>query len=233
MLCISISERLVKCHVLRYSDHSKTIMNTFWIDFATVIGVHILGLISPGPDFAVTVKNSLSHGKRAGVFTALGIAAGCSLHISYSIIGISYIITQSILLLNVIKFIGAGYLIYLGIKALRSKKTDTTVTAQQSQQLYTAGQAWRSGFFTNILNPKATLFFLSLFTVVMKPNTPVFTQLIYGSVMVVTAGAWFSAVSYVLTRPIIQRRFQKIQHWLDRGMGVVLIALGIKVALTK
>lgn len=210
-------------------------MDIYLVDFLTIFGIHVLGLISPGPDFAVVVKNSLTKGKRAGIYTTLGIALGCLIHMSYSIIGISYVIAQSILLLSVLKFAGAGYLIYLGIKALRAKPVKATdVAVEQSiSSMMSRGQAFRSGLLTNLLNPKATLFFLSIFTVVMRPGTPAIVQLTYALIMSGTAVLWFSLVTFVLTRPIIQQRFRKVQHWVDRTMGVVLIALGVKIALSR
>lgn len=207
-------------------------MHFIWIDFITLLSVHVLGLISPGPDFAVTIKQSLSSGKRAGYYTALGIGLGCMVHMSYCILGLGFVITQSVLALNVLKYVGAGYLTYIGIKALLSKKqTNQTITADQSMQ--SGWAALRIGLLTNLLNPKATLFFLSLFTVIMQPGTPLVTQFIYALIMATVAVGWFCIVSMVLTFAPVQRQFQLYKHWIDRAMGVVLIALGLKVALSK
>ncbi len=205
-------------------------MQLFWLDFITLLSVHILGLISPGPDFIVTVNHGLGSGKRAGYYTALGIGLGCLVHMTYCILGLGFIITQSVLALNVLKYAGAAYLIYIGVRALLSRKSGATQTVTAQHHSIRAWQAFRSGLITNLFNPKATLFFLSLFTVVMRPGTQISVQFIYAAVMAVVAVSWFMLVSTALTLAPVQRRFQKYKHWIDRAMGVVLIALGVKVA---
>lgn len=204
-------------------------MEFVWTELITLLGVHILGLVSPGPDFIVTVKQSLSSGKRAGYWTALGIGVGCMVHMTYCIVGVGFIITQSILALNILKYVGAAYLVYIGIKALRSK-ANSAEAIQAEQHAQTKWQSFRIGLLTNLLNPKATLFFLSLFTIVMKPGTSMSTQFSYALIMAGVAVIWFMLVSTVLTIAPIQKRFQRYQHWIDRTLGVVLIALGAKVA---
>ena len=94
-------------------------------------------------------------------------------------------------------------------------------------------RAIRMGFLTNVLNPKATLFFLSLFTQVINPQTPKFIQVLYGLEMCLMTFAWFTFVATILSHPIIKLKFARIQHRLEKVFGVVLIALGLKVALTK
>ncbi|EKD78978.1 MAG: lysine exporter protein LysE/YggA [uncultured bacterium] len=208
-------------------------MQLFWLDLLTLLSVHILGLVSPGPDFAVTVKQSLSSGKRAGYLTALGIGVGCMIHMTYCILGLGFVITQSVLALNVLKYAGAAYLTYIGIKALRTKKSNTTevITAKPT---HTPGlKSFRVGLITNLFNPKATLFFLSLFTIVMRPGTALGIQFVYAIIMALLAVSWFMIVSTVLTLAPVQRRFKRYQHWIDRTMGAILVALGVKVATSK
>jgi RhtB (resistance to homoserine/threonine) family protein len=205
-------------------------MNHYIIDFFTLFAVHVLGLISPGPDFAIAVKNSVTAGRRAGTYTSLGIALGCMVHMTYCIVGLGFIIAQSLLALAVLKYAGAVYLIYIGIKALRTKAPTATDLQAQSKQLR-PWRAWRSGLLTNLLNPKATLFFLSLFSIVMKPNTPLAVQFIYAVIMAVTAFFWFALVARILTHQAVRTRFKRIQHWVERGMGGILVLLGIKIVL--
>lgn len=206
-------------------------MNHYILDFFTLFAVHVLGLISPGPDFAVTVKNSVTAGRRSGNYTALGIAIGCMIHMTYCIVGLGFIIAQSLLALAVLKYAGAAYLIYIGIKALRTKAPTTTTQVTADSAHMSAGRAWRSGILTNLLNPKATLFFLSLFSIVMKPNTPMAVQFIYALIMATTAFLWFAIVARVLTHQAVRTRFKRVQHWVERGMGAILVLLGIKIIL--
>lgn len=142
-------------------------------EFLTVALIHLLAVASPGPDFAVVVRESVTHGRRAGTWTALGVGCAIFLHVGYSLLGIGLIVSQSIVLFNALKWAAAAYLLYIGYKALRAQpaKPETENLHLEAGER-TARGAFTSGFVTNGLNPKATLFFLSLFTVVINPHTP-------------------------------------------------------------
>ncbi len=202
--------------------------------FLTVVIVHLLAVVSPGPDFAVITRNSLLYSRRAGILTALGLALGIGIHVTYCLFGIGLVISQSILLFNAIKWFGAAYLVYIGYKSLRSKpKQEKEVTTVVSVNTLSDAKAVRIGFLTNVLNPKATLFFLALFTQVIDPATPTWVQLVYGVEMITMTFVWFSFVSIVFSNPILKRRIGAVQHHIERVTGVVLIALGIKVAISS
>ena len=150
-------------------------------EFLTVVLIHLLAVASPGPDFAVVVRESVTHGRRAGTWTALGVGTAIFLHVGYSLLGIGLIVSQSIVLFNALKWAAAAYLLYIGFKALRAqpaKPTEDNLHKEAGER--TARGAFVSGFVTNGLNPKATLFFLSLFTVVINPHTPLAIQAGYG-----------------------------------------------------
>lgn len=203
--------------------------------FLTVALVHILAAMSPGPDFAIVTRNSLVYSRKVGVYTALGIALGLLVHIAYSLLGIGFLIAQSILVFNIIKYIGAGYLLYIGYKALLSKpvaEAEEKVASQKAADI-SAWSAIKIGFLTNALNPKATMFFLAVFTQVIDPATPMWVQLVYGLEMIIATFAWFSIVAYLFSNYLLKQKLLKVRHRIDHVMGVVLIALGIKVALTS
>ncbi len=187
--------------------------------------------MSPGPDFAIVVKNSLIS-KKAGVFTALGIAIGLVIHVTYTLLGIGLIISRSILLFNVIKYLGALYLIYLGIMALKSKSQETKINSVKTKQDLNAFSAFLNGFLTNVLNPKATLFFVGVFTQIISPQTPLIIQMFYGVEVMTLAFIWFSFLALTLSLKVIKNKIGKIHVYLEKTMGVVLLALGIKVALS-
>lgn len=205
----------------------------------TIAAVHLLAVISPGPDFAIVVRNSLVYSRKIAVYTALGIALGISVHVAYSILGIGLLISQSILLFNIIKYIGAGYLIYIGVKSFRSKPTPETAatpdaqTSQQAKSAVTNTSALWSGFLTNVLNPKATLFFLALFTQVIDPQTPKYIQLVFGIEMMIITFLWFGLVAIAFSHSALKPKLTKFQNKLEKITGAVLIALGVKVALSS
>lgn len=201
----------------------------------TVAAVHLLAVMSPGPDFAIVTRNSLIYSRKIAIYTSLGIALGISVHVAYSLLGIGFIISKSILLFNVIKFAGAGYLIYIGYKSLKAKPATnpTEETAQLTSKQISIRSALWNGFLTNVLNPKATLFFLSLFTQIIDPLTPKIIQLVFGFEMMLITFVWFSIVSVLFSNNLIKSKITKFQHIVERATGVVLIALGIKVALAS
>lgn len=206
---------------------------TYLPEFLTIATIHLLAVMSPGPDFAMITKNSLVHSRRAGVFSAIGLGLGIATHVVYSLIGIGFVIAQSVVLFSVIKFFGAGYLIYIGWQALKSKpqpnQNRTTATPKSISPL---SAIWQ-GYLTNVLNPKATLFMLSLFTQVIDVHTPIWIKVGYGLEMSLVTFLWFAFVANVLSIEHIKRPFLRIQHKFEKWMGVVLIGLGLKVAFTK
>ncbi len=209
-------------------------MHPYLTQFMTIAVVHLLAVASPGPDFAIVVRQSITYGRKTALWTSLGIGCGILIHIGYSLLGIGLIVSQSIALFSVMKIIGALYLIYLGTKAIRAKPMNNAevYTRENQKKMPTTLQAMRTGFFTNGLNPKATLFFLSLFTVVIDPATPLTVQAGYGLYMAVATGVWFSSLSLLFGHSSVRRTFLKIGHWFDRLTGAVLIGLGLKLALT-
>lgn len=205
----------------------------FLAEFLTVAIIHFLAVISPGPDFAMTVKNSLSYGRKAGIYTGIGMGLGIGVHILYSLVGIGFIISQSIILFSIIKYLGAGYLIYIGIKALKSKPSSMLEYEIDTNKKDISNlKALYTGFLTNVLNPKATLFFLSLFTQVISPETPIFVQTLYGAEMMIMTAMWFSVLAIFFSHKIFRTRIIKIKHHIERVLGVALIALGVKVAIS-
>ncbi|MEN9604541.1 MAG: hypothetical protein RJB39_226 [Candidatus Parcubacteria bacterium] len=206
----------------------------FIAQLLTVAIVHLFAVMSPGPDFAMVTRNSLIYSRKIAIYTALGIALGISVHVAYSILGIGLIISKSILLFNIIKYIGAAYLIYIGYKSLKAKPTNEAreVILREKKDISTKSAIW-TGFLTNVLNPKATLFFLAFFTQVIDPLTPKTIQLVYGGEMMFITFAWFAFVALMFSNNRIKAKIQKFHHWVERVTGAVLIALGIKVALAS
>jgi RhtB (resistance to homoserine/threonine) family protein len=194
--------------------------------------LNMLAAMSPGPDFVMTVKNSLRYSRKSGIYTGLGISLGLSIHILYCAAGIGYLISKSILIFSIIKFLGAGYLIYIGILSILSKGSKLDIEGIKEFKDLTSLQAFKMGFLTNVLNPKATLFFLSLFTLVISPATPLAIILIITFIIIAEAVIWFTLVSIFFTHQHVQRVFFKFEKFINRFLGGLLVLLGIKIALT-
>jgi RhtB (resistance to homoserine/threonine) family protein len=203
-------------------------------EFITIVIVHLLAVASPGPDFAMVLRQSIVAGRTPALWTSIGIGLGILVHVAYCLLGLGLVISQSIVLFNLIKLIGACYLLYVGWKSLRAQPAEQTAeNPAGGVPIPAAAQALRIGFLTNALNPKATLFFLALFSVVIDPGTPAAVQLGYGLYMSLATAAWFCGLSLFLTQPKVRRFFSRFGHWAERLMGALLLALGLKLALAS
>lgn len=204
------------------------------LEYFNITVIALLGAISPGPDFVLVVKYALAHDRRMATMASLGVGVGILWHTTYCILGLALVIANSIVAFNIIKYLGAAYLIYLGIKSFLPAKTSSAEVQHHSKatiQTVTAWQAFRSGLLVNILNPKCTLFMLSIFTMVINPNTPRLIQASYGIEMAVITAAWFMFLSYGFSHPIIRNKINKAQKVVGKLIGIVLIILGIMVIL--
>lgn len=200
----------------------------------SIFVIAIFVAISPGADFAMITRNSIVYNRKAGVFSALGVSSALWIHVAYSIGGIALIISKSIILFSIIKYIGAMYLIYIGWKTFRSKEDDKDVIMQGVAKKHSISnlKAFQIGFITNALNPKATIFFLSIFTQIVNPTTPLYIQIIYGAIISLTHLLWFSFVAILLTHPVVFKQFQKYKKNIERVVGSILVGLGLKVAIS-
>lgn len=198
------------------------------IELYTIAVIALLAAISPGPDFIVVAKYALACQRRNACMCSIGIGLGILVHTTYCILGLAVIISQSILLFNIIKYCGALYLMYLGIKSLFSKQghldTNNTHLAPTSHF-----KALQDGFLTNVLNPKCTLFMISVFTLVVKPHTAPMLEASYGAMIAIITATWFVFLSYGLTVKPIVNRIERIQHMVSKAIGVVLLIVGVAV----
>ena len=201
-------------------------------ELLSVTIIAIFMAISPGADFVVITRNSLFHGRQSGLYSALGIGLAIWIHVAYSIAGLAIIISKSILLFSLIKYLGAAYLIYIGYKTFTAKSKLSDQQEQETPLLSSFG-AFKLGFITNALNPKTTLFFLSLFTQVVNPSTPVWVQVLYGLIICLAHIIWFSLVSIFFSHPALVSKFNTHKQKIEKVVGSVLIGFGIKVAITS
>jgi RhtB (resistance to homoserine/threonine) family protein len=196
-----------------------------------VATIAIFMAISPGADFVMITRNSMLASRRAGLFSALGVSMAIWIHVTYSIVGLAFIISRSIVVFSIIKYLGAAYLIVLGGKTFLSKTTHSSQTQAVAAEM-SAATALKIGFVTNALNPKTTLFFLSIFTQVVQPSTPVWMQVIYGLIISLAHLLWFSIVAFFFSHPALVKRFEAHRKLIERLVGSVLIGFGLKVLFT-
>ena len=195
--------------------------------------VHTLAAASPGPDFVFVTQQTLAHGRRTGLLCSLGIAMGLSVHLAYSAFGLAALIAHSAEVLTWVKLLGGSYLIYLGIRGLRAKAVSGERMATPGEKSSAPLKTVASGFLCNALNPKAPIYFLSLFTLVLSPDLPLWQLAVYGIWIMAIQFAWFAFVATTLSLPSVSRSFQRAGHWIDRVLGCAMLLLGIKVLLSK
>lgn len=212
-------------------------MSQYLVELASLMAIFAFAIVSPGADLAMVMRQSLVQGRRAAVITSCGIGTALMLHVTYTILGLGLIISQSIYLFNIVKWCGVAYLVYIGIKALRAGRADLSAEAVkaggEAKVEQSALRAFGLGFLANALNPKAVFFFLSIFSTVVSAHTPIAVKFGYGLVMATCLIAWFVGVSLFMTTPRMRAAFSRASQWIDRTSGLVFIALGIKLATEK
>lgn len=209
-------------------------MQSYWHEFIALAVIHFLAVIAPGPDFAVAIRQSVRFGHLVGIYTALGIGAGISIHVVYTLIGVSALMHSTPWLMTTAKVIGSAYIIWLGIQFIRSKPKDAASQdiEDTAAQAPTWQKAFLTGFITNATNPKATLFFLAVFTTVVSRDTPISVQIAYGMWMCGVTALWFVFVSLFFSNPSVRMRFLQQGYWFERVMGVVLLGFALRLLLT-
>ena len=206
-------------------------INDFWM-FALAT---LLMNLTPGNDVLYIVSRSTEQGVKAGVLSAMGIACGCLVHVTAAAAGLSTIIASSVMAFDIIRYVGAAYLLYLGMRTLFNRKKTACLPMERPVQASYSRLFWQ-GALTNILNPKVALFFLAFL--------PQFVDIrglhVWESILLL--GMWFN-ISGTVVNSLYAILFGRIgeflrqsPRWLkvqERVTGVVLIALGLKVAFTS
>ena len=194
---------------------------------ATVGLIHLVALVSPGPDFVVACRNSLLYSRTIGIYTAVGFGLGICVHISYAVFGLSWLIANNELIFTVIQSLGAFYLMFIGIQFLRSFQSQIGQETVSASSRISPFRAVRIGFITNVLNPKATLFFLSLFSTMLNPTVGELTLVVIAVLLVVTTILWFSLVALLISHPRFTTVLKRYEKTVNQFFGVLLIGIGV------
>ena len=197
--------------------------------FVLILGIHLLAVMSPGPDFMMVLKNALQYKRKIAIYTALGIGLGIGIHILYSIAGVAYLLQKNQTLFHVVKIVGALYIMYVGVKTFVSKQTEINIDKTYKTSGFSPWQAVQTGFVTNILNPKASLFFLSLFSLLIPPNVPIWVLAGISLMLITVTFLWFSLVSVIFTNNRIIQSYEKYETYIIKVLGIILIILGIVI----
>tara|TARA_R110001583_G_scaffold10698_8_gene49185 strand:- start:16295 stop:16936 length:642 start_codon:yes stop_codon:yes gene_type:complete len=208
----------------------ESLISTYLTEIIAVTSVAIFMAVLPGADFVIVTRTSIRNGRLAGLYTTLGICLSICIHASYSIAGLAVIIANSTWLFFAIKYLGAAYLIYVAWQLLTTRELLSDEQGNQTRFM-PALAALRLGFTCNILNPKAPLFFMSIFTQVVSLNTPLSMQVTYGLIIMLAHLIWFSSVTLLLSHPSLLPRFNHHKLKIDKLAGLMLMIFAIKLTL--
>ncbi|MGW0552965.1 LysE family translocator [Streptomyces sp. NPDC002926] len=200
-------------------------------ELIAVAVITVLAVISPGADFAMVVRNSCLYGRTTGLLAAAGVAAGVLVHVTYTMLGVGLLIASSTALFTAIKLVGAAYLVHIGVRTFLAR-ADLAVDLESKPELTRLG-ALRTGFLTNALNPKTTLFVVSTFTQVVGPGTPVWQQAGYGLFMSFAHLGWFGLVALFFSHSRLRTGMLRWQKVLNRSIGSVLVGLGVTLGFAR
>ena len=173
-----------------------------------IVSVTSLVMVSPGPDMVLVLRNTLVGGRRAGLQTSIGILSGNLVHITYCVLGIGVLISQSIVAFSALKYAAAAYLIYLGIMTFRSGAK--TLDANDVERRQPRRTWFVQGFVNNLLNPKGTLFYLGVFTTVIAPDTSAIVMVLLVLIMMLISASFWLFFVYTLDRPAIREVIERV-----------------------
>ncbi len=196
----------------------------------SLVVICILGALSPGPSLALVIKNTLNGGASQGYATAISHGLGVALYAAITATGIGLLIVQSPMLFDAIKYSGAAFLLYLGIKALMSKKQNIQF-ANQSDAIDPSINGWRDGFLIAFLNPKLAIFFLALFSQFVDADAGWQQKAIMTTTVGLIDMIWYVVIAYAMSRGPILDKLKANSHIVDKVTGSFLILLAARVVL--
>ena len=210
------------------------------VDFLPLLGVWFLVVVSPGPDFLVTIHHATARSRRHGIAAGLGVSTAIAVWASGSMLGLALLLARVSWLYDVLRYAGAAYLLLLGVRMLWSTR-GAAVAAHAPAGEHPAGAAgaragsvarsWRAGFLTNIGNPKAAVFFGSLFGAMVPAGTGALARVLLIAVMVSVAAGWFALVASLFGLDVVARGYRRARRGVDRATAAVLILLGGRLAV--
>ncbi len=204
--------------------------------FVTIGLLMFFSAMLPGPDFALVMKNTVLHSRKAGFATSFGIGSAILVHITYCVLGLAVVIAHSLWAFNAIKYMGSAYLFVLGARMCLSRRLIQYIpntSNKGAKRDISIVSAYLQGFLCNLLNPKATLFFLALFTIIIKPGTSYAVEALYALEMFLILTGWFCFLTLMLSHKYVMWVLERIGPYLSRILGLFLIGFALMLFLVK
>lgn len=206
-------------------------MDAVWWQIVSFLGFFTLAIISPGPNFILVVNIALGGSRRDGLLTALGVATGSGLYALAGLLGVIALLETLPSLAFALRILGSGYLVYLGIGMLIGSWQLARRLPAKIPSIPAAppGKVFLRGLVTNLSNPKAWAFYLSLFTLVLVPGTPTWAKGLLNIGMFLISFAWYATVALLISHRRVQPLFNRVQPLVQGILGTLLIGLGGKL----
>ena len=207
-------------------------METTWPAIFTFLSVFTFAIVSPGPNFILVTNTALGQSRRAGLLTALGVATGSGLFALAGLVGLLVLVHSIPYFALITRYVGGCYLIWLGVDMLRHCRNKNTLdTLSNAQREPSPLASYRIGLLTNLTNPKAWAFYLSLFALLMNPDFPLWGKVFLNTAMFVISFAWYAIVAVLISSRRFQPVFLGLQPVIQGTLGVLLVVLGGKILL--
>lgn len=204
-------------------------MESIWPAIFTFLGVFTFAIISPGPNFILVTNTALNGSRREGVLTATGVATGSGIFAFAGLVGLLPLVHSLPHFALLMRFVGGGYLTWIGLDMLRTCRREIVPEAAERKIGVSAMVPYRTGMLTNLTNPKAWAFYLSLFTLVMGPTLPLWGKLFLNISMFLISLVWYVAVAYLVSSRTFQPLFLSWRPVIQGVLGGLLIAVGGRI----
>lgn len=206
---------------------------TYAVVLASVFVVHVLAMLSPGPNVLVVTQTAASRTRRAGVLVALGIASGAALWSGAALLGLSVLFEQVAWLYGALTVLGGMYLLYIAWRLWRGADRPLVLALAPGERVsaQTGWQAYRLGLLTNLTNPKALVFYGGIFAALLAPDLPVWVKVAAFAVIVVNSSVWHVALACLFSTERTQAFYRRVKGWIDRIAATALALLGLRLML--
>jgi RhtB (resistance to homoserine/threonine) family protein len=208
-------------------------MNELWTAFATIIGAWAAAVVLPGPNFLATAHTACTRSRRLGLMVSLGVAFGTLIWAVAALSGLGLVFKTAAWAYQIVKYVGAAYLLFVGVRMLFAPGANKSSEAVDVRTAHTPGRAFRYGLVVDLSNPKAAVFFTSLFAVTVPPASPFWYKSLIIFVVVGISSGWYAFVACAVGYAPVAEKLRRSQRLVSRFTGAVFVALGLKLASQK
>jgi RhtB (resistance to homoserine/threonine) family protein len=198
----------------------------------SLFAVDFLACVSPGPAFVGITQISARHGTRAGLAAVSGLLVAAWIDCAVVLSGLTILFQVVPWLYLVVKVAGGLYLAWIGLKLLRGGDT-AEATRGNGRAVGSVGQSFRRGMFIGLTNPKAVVYFASIFTLFLKPGSPLWLDLAAVAIVTFDVAVWYGFVGVLFSRPLVRRAYERLRKWIERAAGAVMVGFGVRLVLSR